>query len=171
MVKLDEKSVKIAERAVALKVSYEVLFGLAEQRGYVIKASAGYKFTRFEVMYCNNLKFQKSVDGLLAMLKAEIEVYYSEQNVASIRKELKQAKSEIIKITSEERFERAKRLAIKTEKTEEELREIDELEEELEIEMLILEEAKKDSKKLEKKARDTVKAQALEEYRRRMGRV
>ena len=62
-------------------------------------------------------------------------------------------------------------MAIKTEKTQEELQEIDQLEEELEIEMLILEEAKKDSKKLEKRARDTVKAQALEEYKRRMGRV
>lgn len=168
---LDEKSVKIAERAVALKVSYEVLFGLAEERGYVIKASNGYKFTKFETMYVNNLKFQRSVDGLLQLLKVEIEVYYSEQNVASIRKELKQAKSEINKITCEERYERAKKLAIKTEKTNEELEEIDKLEEELEIELIILEEAKKDSKKLEKKARDTVKAQALEEYRRRMGRV
>ena len=62
-------------------------------------------------------------------------------------------------------------MAIKTEKTEQEIQEIDKLEEELEIELLILEEAKKDSKRLEKKARDTVKAQALEEYRRRMGRV
>ena len=171
MVKLDEKSVKIAERAVSLKVSYETLFGLADQRGYVIKASAGWKFTKFEVMYCNNLKFQRSVDGLLEMLKAEIEIYYADQNITSIRSELKNAKSEIIKITNEERFEKARRLAIKTEKTQEELQEIEQLEEELEIELLILEEAKKDSKKLEKKARDTVKAQALAEYKKRMGRV
>ena len=171
MVKLDEKTVKVAERAVSLKVGYEVLFDLAENRGYVIKASAGYKFTKFEIMYCNNLKFQKSVDGLIQLLKAEIEAYYTEQNVASIRQELKQAKSEIIKITGEEKFDRAKRLAIKTEKTQEELQEIEQLEEELEIELVILEEAKKDSKKLEKRAMDTVKAQALMEYRRRMGRV
>ena len=171
MVKLDEKSVKIAERAVALKAGYEVLFGLAEKRGYVLKASAGWKFTKFEVMYCNNLKFQKSVDGLLSLLKAEIEEYYAEINVAQIRGELKNAKSEIIKITNEEKFEKAKKLAIKTEKTQEELQEIERLEEELEIELLILEEAKKDSKKLERRARDTVKAQALEEYRKRMGRV
>ena len=171
MVKLDDKTVKVAERAVSLKVSYETLFGLADQRGYIIKASAGYKFTKFEIMYCNNLKFQKSVDGLLAILKAEIEEYYAEQNIKSIREELKKAKSEIIKITNEERFEKAKKLAIKTEKTQEELNEIEALEEELETELLILEEAKKDSKRLEKKARDTVKAQALEEYKRRMGRV
>ena len=171
MVKLDDKTVKVAERAVALKVGYEVLFELADQRGYIVKASAGYKFTKFEIMYCNNLKFQKSVDGLLAMLKIEIEEYYTEQNVASIREELKNAKSEIIKITAEERFEKAKKLAIKTEKTQEELQEIEKLENELEIELVILEEAKKDSKRLEKKARDTVKAQALTEYRRRMGRV
>ena len=171
MVKLDDKTVKIAERAVALKVTYEMLFGLADQRGYVIKASAGWKFTKLEIMYCNNLKFQRSVDGLLEMLKAEIEIYYAEQNIASIRSELKNAKSEIIKITNEERFEKARRLAIKTEKTAEELQEIEQLEEELEIELLILEEAKKDSKKLEKKARDTVKNQALMEYRKRMGRV
>ena len=171
MVKLDDKSIKIVERAVDLKASYEDYFKLAEARGYVIKASAGYKFTRFEVMYTNNLKFQKSVDGLLGILKAEIEEYYATINIASIRKELKQAKSEIIKITSEEKFEKARRLAIKTEKTQEELQEIEQLEEELEIELIILEEAKKDSKKLEKKARDTVKAQALEEYKRRMGRV
>lgn len=171
MVKLDEKTVKVAERAVALKTGYEVLFGLAEQRGYIIKASAGYKFTKFEVMYTNNLKFQKSVDGLLSILKAEIEEYYAGQNIKSIREELKNAKSEIIKITAEEKFEKAKKLAIKTEKTNEELAEIESLEEELEIELLILEEAKKDSKRLEKKVRDTVKAQALEEYKRRMGRV
>jgi hypothetical protein len=171
MVKLDEKTVKVAERAIQLKVGYEVLFKLAEERNYVVKASNGYKFTKFETMYVNNLKFQRSVDGLLQLLKAEIEIYYSEQNVASIRKELKQAKSEIIKISAEERFDRAKKLALKTEKTNEELEEIDRLEEELEIEILILEEAKKDSKRLEKKARDTVKAQALEEYRKRMGRV
>ena len=171
MVRLDEKTVKIAERAVDLKVGYETLFNLAEQRGYVIKASAGWKFTKFEIMYCNNLKFQKSVDGLLAMLKVEIEQYYTEQNVASIREELKKAKSEIIKITGEEKFERAKKLAIKTEKTQEELQEIENLENELEIELMILEEAKKDSKRLEKKARDTVKNQALTEYKRRMGRV
>lgn len=171
MVKLDEKTVKVAERAVALKAGYEVLFGLADQRGYIIKASAGYKFTKFEVMYTNNLKFQKSVDGLLSILKAEIEEYYAGQNIKSIREELKNAKSEIIKITAEEKFEKAKKLAIKTEKTNEELAEIESLEEELEIELLILEEAKKDSKRLEKKVRDTVKAQALEEYKRRMGRV
>ena len=171
MVKLDEKNLKLAERAVALKAGYEVLFKLAEERGYILKASAGYKFTKFEIMYCNNLKFQKSVDGLLNILKAEIEEYYSEQNVASIRKELKNAKSEIIKITAEEKFEKARKLAIKTEKTQEELAEIESLEEELEIELTILEEAKKDSKRLEKKARDTVKAQALTEYKRRMGRV
>ena len=171
MVKLDDKTVKVAERAVALKVGYNVLFDLADQRGYIIKASAGYKFTKFEIMYCNNLKFQKSVDGLLAILKAEIEEYYTEQNVASIREELKNAKSEIIKITAEEKFEKAKKLAIKTEKTQEELQEIESLENELEIELLILEEAKKDSKRLEKKARDTIKSQALTEYKRRMGRV
>ena len=162
-IKLDEKSVKVAERAINLKASYEVYFKLADERGYVIKASNGYKFTKFQIMYCNNLKFQKSVDGLIALLKLEIEVYYSEQNVAQIRDELKKAKSEIIKISAEERFDRARKLAIKTEKTQEELQEIDQLEEELEIEMIILEEAKKDSKKLEKRARDTVKAQALEE--------
>ena len=171
MVKLDEKSIKIAERAVGLKANYEDYFKLAEQRGYIVKASAGYKFTKFQVMYCNNLKFQKSIDGLLNIIKTEIEEYYASINVASIRQELRQAKAEIIKITAEDRFERAKRLAIKTEKTNEELEEIDRLEEELEIEMLILEEAKKDSKRLEKKARDTVKAQALEEYKKRMGRV
>ena len=171
MVKLDEKSIKIAERAVDLKANYDAYFKLAEQRGYIVKASAGYKFTKFQIMYCNNLKFQKSIDGLLNIIKAEIEEYYASINVASIRQELRQAKAEIIKITAEDRFERAKRLAIKTEKTNEELEEIDRLEEELEIEMLILEEAKKDSKRLEKKARDTVKAQALEEYKKRMGRV
>ena len=171
MVRLDDKSIKLAERAVALKASYEVLFGLAEQRGYVVKAANGWKFTKFEVMYCNNLKFQKSVDGLLALLRAEIEEYYASINIASIRAELRTAKGEINRITAEERFERAKKLAIKTEKTEEELKEISELEEELEIEIAILEEAKKDSKKLEKKARDSVKAQALAEYKRRMGRV
>ena len=171
MVRLDEKSVRIAERAVNLKVGYEVLFKLAEERGYIIKASAGYKFTRLEIMYCNNLKFQRSVDGLLQLLKTEIEEYYAEQNVTSIRAELKQAKSEIIKITNEDRFEKARKLAIKTEKTQEELAEIEKLEEELEIELIILEEAKKDSKRLEKKARDTVKAQALTEYKKRMGRV
>lgn len=171
MVKLDEKTVKVAERAVNLKVGYDTLFTLAEERGYIIKASAGYKFTKFETMYTNNLKFQRSVDGLLAMLKSEIEVYYADQNVAQIRGELKNARSEINKITGEEKFERAKKLAIKTEKTEEELREIEQLEEELEVELIILEEAKKDSKKLEKKARDTVKAQALMEYKKRMGRV
>ena len=171
MVKLDEKSVKIAERAVALKVSYEVLFRLAEERGYIVKAAAGYKFTKFEVMYCNNLKFQKSVDGLLNIIKAEIEEYYASINVASIRQELRKAKAEIIKISGEEKFDRARKLAIKTEKTEEELREIQDLEEELEGELIILEEAKKDSKRLEKKARDSVKAQALAEYKRRMGRV
>ena len=170
-IKLDEKSIKIAERVVGLKVGYEVLFKVAEERGYVIKASNGYKFIKFETLYVNNLKFQRSVDGLIQLLKAEIEQYYSEQNVAQIRDELKKAKSEIIKISGEERFERAKKLAIKTEKTVEELNEIEKLEEELEVELLILEEAKKDSKKLEKKARDTVKAQALEEYKRRMGRV
>lgn len=170
-IKLDEKSVKVAERAIQLKVGYDILFKLAEERNYVVKASNGYKFIKFETMYWNNLKFQKSVDGLLQLLKAEVEVYYSEQNVASIRKELKQAKSEIIKITAEDRFEKARRLAIKTEKTQEELQEIEQLEEELEIELIILEEAKKDSKKLEKKAKDTLKAQALEEYRKRMGRV
>ena len=171
MVKLDEKTVKIAERAIGLKVGYDTLFTLAEERGYIIKASAGYKFTKFETMYTNNLKFQRSVDGLLAMLKTEVEVYYADQNVSQIRGELKNAKSEIIKITAEERFEKAKKLAIKTEKTQEELQEIENLENELEIELAILEEAKKDSKKLEKKARDTVKAQALTEYRKRMGRV
>ena len=171
MVKLDEKTVKVAERAVNLKVGYEVLFKLAEERGYIIKASAGYKFTRLEIMYCNNLKFQRSVDGLLLMLKTEIEEYYAEQNVASIRAELRNAKGEINRITGEEKFERAKKLAIKTEKTVEEIAEIEKLEEELEIELIILEEAKKDSKRLEKKARDTVKAQAIEEYKRRMGRV
>lgn len=171
MVKLDDKTVKVAERAVNLKVGYETLFKLADERGYIIKASAGYKFTKFEVMYCNNLKFQKSVDGLLNILKAEIEAYYAEINVEGIRKELKQAKAEIIKITAEERFEKAKKLAIKTEKTQEELQEIENLEKELEIELLILEEAKKDSKILEKKAKNTIKAQALEEYKRRMGRV
>ena len=137
----------------------------------MVKSASGYKFTKFEVMYTNNLKFQKSIDGLLMLLKAEVEVYYSEQNVAQIRDELKKAKSEIIKISGEERFERAKKLAIKTEKTVEELNEIEKLEEELEVELLILEEAKKDSKKLEKRASDTVKAQALMEYKRRMGRV
>lgn len=171
MVKLDEKTVKVAERAVALKVGYEVLFGLAEQRGYIIKASAGYKFTKIEIMYFNNLKFQKSVDGLLQLLKAEIEEYYAGINVASIRKELTQARSEINRITAEDRFEKAKKLAIKTEKTVEELAEIEKLEEELEIELLILEEAKKDSKRLAKKANDSVKAQALAEYKRRMDRV
>ena len=171
MVKLDEKTVKIAERAIGLKVGYDTLFTLAEERGYIIKASAGYKFTKFETMYSNNLKFQRSVDGLLQMLKAEVEVYYAEINVASVREELKKAKSEIIKITAEERFEKAKKLAIKTEKTEEELREIEQLEEDLEVELVILEEAKKDSKRLAKKASDTVKAQALAEYKRRMGRV
>ena len=171
MVRLDEKSVKIAERAVQLKVSYELLFKLAEERGYVIKAAAGWKFQKFEVMYTNNLKFQRSVDGLLQMLKADIEEYYSSVNVSSIRQELKNAKGEINRITAEERYERAKKLAIKTEKTVEELAEIEQLEEELEIELIILEEAKKDSKKLEKKARDSVKAQALAEYKRRMGRV
>lgn len=171
MVKLDDKSIKVAERAVALKASYETIFKLAEERGYIVKAAAGWKFTRFEVMYCNNLKFQKSVDGLLNILKAEIEAYYAEINVKNIRDELRTAKAEIIKITNEEKFERARKLAIKTEKTEEELKEISELEEDLEIELLILEEAKKDSKKLEKKARDSVKAQALAEYKRRMGRV
>lgn len=171
MVKLDEKTVKVAERAVALKAGYEVLFDLADQRGYIIKASAGYKFTKFEVMYTNNLKFQKSVDGLLSILKAEIEEYYAGQNIKSIREELKNAKGEINRITAEERYDRAKKLAIKTEKTVEEMQEIESLEEELEIELLILEEAKKDSKRLEKRVRDTVKAQALEEYKRRMGRV
>lgn len=170
-IKLDDKSIKVAERVVNLKADYTTIFKMAEERGYVIKASNGYKFIKFETMYVNNLKFQRSVDGLLQLLKAEIEIYYSEQNVASIRKELKQTKSEIIKITAEERFNRAKKLALKTEKTNEELEEIDKLEEELEVEILILEEAKKDSKRLEKKARDTVKAQALEEYRKRMGRV
>ena len=168
---LDEKSVKIAERAVGLKVGYDGLFKLAEDRGYVIKASAGYKFTKFEQMYVNNLKFQRSVDGLLNILKAEIEEYYATQNVASIRAELKNAKSEINKITNEDRYDRAKKLAIKTEKTNEEIAEIEKLEEELEVELIILEEAKKDSKKLEKRARDTVKAQALAEYKKRMGRV
>ena len=122
-------------------------------------------------MYCNNLKFQKSVDGLLNIIKAEIEEYYASINVASIRQELRKAKAEIIKISGEEKFDRARKLAIKTEKTEEELREIQDLEEELEGELIILEEAKKDSKRLEKKARDSVKAQALAEYKRRMGRV
>ena len=112
MVKLDEKSVKVAERAVYLKVGYEVLFKLAEERGYIIKASAGYRFTKFEVMYCNNLKFQKSVDGLINILKSEIEAYYAEINVASIRDELRKAKSEIIKISGEERFDRARKLAL-----------------------------------------------------------
>ena len=170
-IKLDEKSVKIAERAVGLKVSYEILFGLAEERGYIIKAAAGWKFQKFEIMYVNNLKFQRSVDGLLQMLKAEIEEYYASVNVKQVREELKNARGEINRITNEERFERAKKLAIKTEKTVEELTEIEKLEEELEIELLILEEAKKDSKKLEKRARDTVKAQALAEYKKRMGRV
>ena len=171
MVKLDEKSIKIVERAIALKAGYEVYFKLAEERGYVVKAAAGHRFTRFEVMYCNNLKFQRSIDGLLTLLRAEVETYYAEQNVAQIRRELTQAKSEIDKITAEERYERAKKLAIKTEKTEQELLEIEQLEEELEVELLILEEAKKDSKKLEKRARDTIKAQALMEYKKRMGRV
>lgn len=171
MVKLDEKTVKVAERAINLKVGYDTLFSLAEERGYIIKASAGYKFTKFETMYTNNLKFQRSVDGLLIILKAEIEEYYAEVNVSSIRVELRNAKGEINRITSEERFEKAKKLAIKTEKTEEELREIEQLEEDLEVELIILEEAKKDSKRLEKKARDSVKAQALAEYKRRMGRV
>ena len=171
MVKLDEKSVKVAERAIGLKLGYEGLFKLAEERGYVIKASAGWKFTRLEIMYCNNLKFQRSVDGLIQLLKAEIEQYYAEINVASVRQELRTAKAEIIKITNEDRFERAKKLAIKTEKTVEELEEIERLEEELEVELIILEEAKKDSKKLEKRARDTIKNQALMEYKRRMGRV
>ena len=171
MVKLDEKSVKVAERAINLKASYEILFGLAEERGYIIKAAAGWKFQKFEIMYVNNLKFQRSVDGLLQMLKAEIEEYYASVNVKQVREELKNARGEINRITAEDRYERAKKLAIKTEKTVEELAEIEKLEEELEIELLILEEARKDSKKLEKKARDTVKAQALEEYKRRMGRV
>lgn len=61
-------------------------------------------------MYCNNLKFQKSVDGLIAILKAEIEEYYASINIASIRKELKQAKSEIIKITGEREVSRAKKI-------------------------------------------------------------
>ena len=171
MVRLDEKTVKVAERAIGLKVGYEVLFKLADERGYVIKAASGYRFQKFETMYLNNLKFQRSVDGLLAMLKVEIEEYYTEQNVVSIRAELKNAKSEINKITSEERYERAKKLAIKTEKTVEEIEEIEKLEEELEVELIILEEAKKDSKKLEKRAKDSIKAQALMEYRKRMGRV
>ena len=171
MVKLDEKSIKTVERAIALKAGYEVYFKLAEERGYIVKAAAGYKFTRFEVMYTNNLKFQRSIDGLLMLLRAEVETYYAEQNVTQIRRELTQAKSEINKITNEERYEKAKKLAIKTEKTEQELLEIEQLEEELEVELIILEEAKKDSKKLEKRAKDTVKAQALMEYRKRMGRV
>ena len=171
MVKLDEKSIKVAERAVTLKAGYQVLFGLAEERGYVIKAAAGWKFQKFEVMYCNNLKFQRSVDGLVMLLKAEIEEYYATINVASIKQELRLAKAEIIKISGEERYERAKKLAIKTEKTQEEIQEIESLEDELEIELMILEEAKKDSKKLEKKAKDSVKAQALAEYKKRMGRV
>ena len=75
-IKLDEKSVKIAERVVGLKVGYEVLFKVAEERGYVIKASNGYKFIKFETLYVNNLKFQRSVDGLIQLLKAEIEQYY-----------------------------------------------------------------------------------------------
>ena len=170
-IKLDEKSVKIAERAIGLKVGYEILFGLAEQRGYIIKAAAGWKFQKFEIMYVNNLKFQRSVDGLLQMLKAEIEEYYASVNVKQVREELKNARGEINRITAEDRYERAKKLAIKTEKTVEELAEIEKLEEELEIELLILEEAKKDSKKLEKKAKDSVKAQALAEYKKRMGRV
>lgn len=70
---LDEKTVKMAERVVSLKADYATIFKIAEERGYIIKASAGYKFTKFEIMYCNNLKFQKSVDGLIAILKAEIE--------------------------------------------------------------------------------------------------
>ena len=94
MVKLDEKTVRVAERAINLKASYEVYFKLAEERGYVVKSASGYKFTKFEVMYTNNLKFQKSIDGLLMLLKAEVEVYYSEQNVAQIRDELKKAKKE-----------------------------------------------------------------------------
>lgn len=171
MVKLDEKTVKVAERAVNLKVGYEVLFKLAEERGYVVKAAAGHKFTKFEVMYTNNLKFQRSVDGLLQLLKVEIEEYYTEQNIASIREELRAAKGEINRITSEERFEKARKLAIKTEKTVEEIAEIEKLEEELEIELIILDEAKKDSKRLAKKAHDSIKAQALAEYKKRMGRV
>ena len=61
MVKLDEKSVKVAERVVNLKADYATIFKMAEERGYIVKASAGYKFTKFQVMYFNNLKFQKSV--------------------------------------------------------------------------------------------------------------
>lgn len=171
VIKLDDKTVKIVERAVALKASYETYFKLAEERGYVVKAAAGFRFTRFEVMYTNNLKFQRSIDGLLTLLRAEIEKYYSEQNIAIIRAELRNAKGEINRITTEERYDRAKKLAIKTEKTVEEMQEIESLEEELELEMLILDEAKKDVKKLTKQARDTIRQQALTEYRKRMGRV
>lgn len=171
MVKLDDKTVKIVERAIGLKASYEIYFKLAEERGYVVKSAAGWKFTKFETMYTNNLKFQRSIDGLLMLLKAEVEVYYAEVNIVSIRQELRNAKAEVNKITCEERYEKARKLAIKTEKTEAEIQEIEDLEEELEIELIILEEAKKDSKKLERKARDSVKAQALAEYKKRMGRV
>ena len=171
VLKLDDKSIKVVERAINLRGTYEEFFRLAQDRDYVIKASAGWKFTKFPIMYTNNLRFQKSIDGLINILKAEAEEYYASVNIASIRKELTQAKAEINKITAEDRYERARRLAIKTEKTVEEIEEINKLEEELEVELLILEEAKKDSKRLAKKASDSIKAQALMEYKKRMGRV